>query len=116
MKVRDWTFKAMLGSALACSLNAAPSAAQDGPPPTLRVGSSSETVRIDGVLDEPEWAAADSIDGLTETDPTEGAAPTGRTVVRVLAGARAIVVGILRSDEQSHRRRARMAARHASAF
>ena len=61
-------------------------------------GSLSDTVRIDGVLDEPEWAAADSIGRLTQIDPTEGAPPTGRTIVRVLADAKAIVIGIVCED------------------
>jgi hypothetical protein len=98
VSVRRWTSAAVLGSTLACSLNASTSAAQDGPPPTLRVGSFSDAVRVDGVLDEPEWSAADSIDDFTQTGPAEGAPATGRTVVRVLAGAKAIMVGILCED------------------
>jgi hypothetical protein len=87
----------MLGSALAWTLNAVPSAAQEGPPPALRV---SDAMRIDGVLDEPEWATADSIGGLTQSDPTEGGSPTGRTIVRVLAGAKAIMIGIMCDDPE----------------
>lgn len=95
MSVRRWAATAVLGPALACALNASTSAAQDGPPPTLRVGSLSDGARIDGLLDEPEWRTADSIDALTQTDPAEGAPATARTIVRVLAGAKAIMVGIV---------------------
>ena len=49
----------------------------------------------DGVLDEPEWASADAVDGFIQAEPFEGAAPTGRTIVRVLAGSKAIVIGIV---------------------
>lgn len=87
-----------MGSMLTSALNAATNAAQDGAPPSLRAGSLSEVVRIDGRLDEPEWSAADATDAFRQSDPSEGAAPTGRTVVRVLASAKAIVVGILCED------------------
>jgi hypothetical protein len=53
---------------------------------------------VDGVLNEPAWQTADSIDAFTQTDPDEGAAPAGRTVVRVLASSKAIVIGIICED------------------
>ena len=83
---------------LALVLDAGVIAEQADVPPTLRVGSLPAPVHIDGVLDEREWAAAESVDRFTQTDPSEGAAPTGRTVVRVLAGAKAIIVGIVCED------------------
>lgn len=69
-------------------------AAQDNRAPVLRAGALPPDVRIDGHLDEHAWSAADVADAFTQTDPTEGAPPTGRTVVRVLAGAKALVIGI----------------------
>jgi hypothetical protein len=51
-------------------------------------------LRLDGLLDDPAWAAADSIGDLTQIEPKEGAAPSGRTVVRVLTGAGEIVFGV----------------------
>jgi hypothetical protein len=39
-----------------------------------------------------------SIDGFTQTDPAEGAPPGGRTVVKVLAGPKALVIGIVCDD------------------
>jgi hypothetical protein len=51
-------------------------------------------VSLDGLLDERTWEAADSIPNLTAIEPVEGAAPRGRTVVRVLAGPHALVLGI----------------------
>ncbi len=49
---------------------------------------------IDGRLDEPDWTTAQVIDVFTQADPREGAPASARTTVRVLAGPRAIVVGI----------------------
>jgi len=40
------------------------------------------------------WLEADSLVGLTETEPAQGAVPKGRTVVRVLVDARGLVIGI----------------------
>lgn len=50
--------------------------------------------RLDGLLDEPAWSAADSIASLTEIEPREGRTPAGRTIVRVLVDERALVFGI----------------------
>lgn len=78
--------------------NPSPSFAQNNGPPTLAAGVLSDSVRVDGRLDEAEWSAAPASDGFTQTDPSEGAPPTGRTTVRVLAGHTAIVVGIQCED------------------
>lgn len=61
---------------------------------SLRAGALSSGVRVDGVLDEPDWRAADSIPNLTQIEPREGVEPTGRTVVRVVANADALLFGI----------------------
>jgi hypothetical protein len=51
-------------------------------------------VRLDGILDEPAWASADSIASLTQTEPREGSAGTARTVVKVIATDEALVIGV----------------------
>ncbi|MEJ2678384.1 MAG: DUF5916 domain-containing protein, partial [Gemmatimonadota bacterium] len=66
--------------------------------PTLRASALPPDLRLDGRLAEPAWAAADSIAGLTQVEPEEGGRPTSRTVVRVLASADALVVGIVAYD------------------
>lgn len=66
--------------------------------PALRAGVLTGPLRLDGRLDEPAWAAADSITNLTQIEPVEGARPMGRTVVRVLADADAVVIGIRCDD------------------
>ncbi|MFQ5537173.1 MAG: hypothetical protein ACE5GJ_06940 [Gemmatimonadota bacterium] len=75
-----------------------PAFAQEASVPTLRVGRLDGPIKLDGILDEPAWAHADSIPDLTMTEPVEGATPTGRTVVRVLANRQELVVGIVAYD------------------
>ena len=74
----------------------APSRASGQEPaaPTLQVAALQAGHRIDGVLDEPAWASAPTIEAFTQTDPAEGAPPSARTTVRVLADARTLVIGI----------------------
>lgn len=50
------------------------------------------------MLDEGEWTQANAVDAFTQTDPVEGALPSGRTIVRVLAGSKALVIGIICDD------------------
>ena len=68
--------------------------------PALRAGALESTHRIDGLLDEPAWATAEVIDVFTQADPREGEPASARTVVRVLAGPKAL----------RHRHRLRTAA------
>ena len=49
---------------------------------------------IDGHLTEAAWQSAESIDDFRQTDPVEGAAPTARTRVQVLADSKSLVIGI----------------------
>jgi hypothetical protein len=58
---------------------------------------------MDGRLDESAWALGDSIATLTQTEPAEGAAPIGRTVVRVLADGAGLVFGIRADDAEPSR-------------
>jgi len=76
----------------------APVLAQESQPPALAVGSLPDDLTVDGALNEPAWDAATAADGFTQTDPSEGAAPFARTSVRVLAGPRAIAIGIVCDD------------------
>lgn len=66
--------------------------------PSLRAAPVAGALLIDGRLDEPAWAGADSTDALTQVEPLQGAAPSGRTVVRVLATADAVVFGVRADD------------------
>ncbi len=68
--------------------------AQTAPPPELRAGTLDAAHSIDGRLDEVAWASAGVIDAFTQADPREGAPASARTTVRVLAGPKALVIGI----------------------
>jgi len=74
-----------------------------GARPQLRVAASTVALRIAGLLDEPAWASADSIANLTQIEPAEGRAPTGVTVVRVLAAGDALIIGIRADDPEPSR-------------
>jgi len=60
----------------------------------LRAGVTNGGIRLDGVLNESAWATTDSIANLTQVEPVEGAAPAGRTVVRVLMGSEVLIIGV----------------------
>lgn len=60
----------------------------------LRAAPLAEALVIDGVLDEPAWLNAEAAADFLQADPIEGAPPSGITRVRVLAGPKAIVIGI----------------------
>ncbi len=67
-------------------------------PASLRAGRLTDGIRLDGRLDEAAWSTADSIADLVQVEPTQGAAPSMRTVVRVLAAPDALVIGIRADD------------------
>jgi hypothetical protein len=95
---------AFVGLFLAAFLVAAPApSAQEPAAPALRAGALPESFKIDGALTEPAWAAAATAEGFLQTDPVEGAPATGRTVVRVLAGPKALVIGIVCEDPEPAR-------------
>jgi hypothetical protein len=68
--------------------------AQEPAPPALRAGAMAAGIEVNGVLDEESWVAAELVDAFAQTEPAEGAPPSARTAVRVIAGARALVIGI----------------------
>ena len=74
--------------------------AQTTEPPRLRAKPLAENITIDGVLNEPAWASADRADKFAQADPVEGAAPSARTVVQVLANTTTIVIGITCDDPE----------------
>lgn len=68
--------------------------AQDARDHRVRAGALTGRITIDGVLDEPAWAGAEVADDFTQADPDEGAPASGATRVRLLAGPKAVVIGI----------------------
>jgi hypothetical protein len=84
-----------LAGYMALLLASGAAAAQTNGPPQLRVGVlPTAGIIVDGALDEAAWQGADVIDAFTQAEPSEGAPPTTRTMVRVLAGSKALVIGI----------------------
>ena len=71
--------------------------------PAVRLAQTTDRIRVDGQLTEPAWTTADSIAGLTQVEPNEGVAPTMRTVVRVIATADAIIIGVRADDPEPSR-------------
>jgi hypothetical protein len=85
-------------------LVAAAAPAQDGP--HLRSRFRRGVLRIDGALDEADWAEAHRGTGFIERVPTPRAVPSARTEVRVLHDRDALYVGItsyLDEDEPAPR-------------
>jgi hypothetical protein len=66
--------------------------------PSLAAAPLAGAIRLDGVLDEPAWTQAPAITNLTMSEPTPGAAPAGRTVVRVVADRKVLVIGVRCDD------------------
>ena len=71
--------------------------------PRVRIDVLRSTIRLDGMLDEPVWATADSIANLVQVEPGEGVPPSARTVVRVLTTGETIVFGIRADDPEPNR-------------
>jgi hypothetical protein len=71
--------------------------------PSLQVGALSGSLRLDGVLDEPDWSAAPAAAGLTMVEPRQGSVATALTTVKVLAGPKALVFGIRCQDPEPSR-------------
>jgi hypothetical protein len=69
-------------------------AAAQSTTPSLRVAALPATIAIDGQLTEAAWQSADAIDDFRQTDPAEGAPPSARTRVQVLADRHSIVIGV----------------------
>jgi hypothetical protein len=54
-------------------------------------------------MDEPAWVAADSLAQLTQIEPNEGTTAASRTVVRVLADAGTLIIGVRADDPEPDR-------------
>src|SRR5262245_60663054 len=75
-----------------------PATAQEAQPPVLQVGTLPDALNVDGVLDEHAWMSAPVTDAFAQSEPAEGSMPSARTTVRVLAGAKALAIGIVCED------------------
>ncbi|NJD11258.1 MAG: carbohydrate binding family 9 domain-containing protein [Gemmatimonadetes bacterium] len=66
---------------------------------------TASPVRLDGRLDEADWANAPPITAFTQNDPQEGAPVSERTVVRLLYDGAALYVGAWLADREPVSRR-----------
>ncbi|MBT8211127.1 MAG: hypothetical protein KJP14_11430, partial [Eudoraea sp.] len=85
--------------ALVISLYALTATCQVMERPTLAAGVVEGDVRIDGLLDEPSWAKAPVLDSFLTTVPVEKGQPSARTLVRVLADEKFLIIGIDCQDQ-----------------
>jgi len=69
---------------------------------TIRATAIPTAVTLDGRLDEPFWATADSIDDFRQREPIEGSPATERTVVKVAHDADALYI-VVRCYDSSMR-------------
>jgi hypothetical protein len=68
------------------------------PLPAVRAVRLTETIHLDGILDEAAWAQATPATEFIQMDPLEGQPVTERTEVRVLFDDEAIYVGAMLYD------------------
>jgi hypothetical protein len=77
---------------------AAPPQAASADRPSARAVRITAPIRVDGVLDEPAWAAAQPVGPLVQSVPNENSPATESTEIRVLYTASTLYVGILCRD------------------
>ncbi len=58
----------------------------------------SATLRVDGLLDEPEWNLAAPSPDFIQVEPMQGQAPNQRTVARILFNRQFLYIGIVAYD------------------
>ena len=75
----------------------------DAPSPVPALRFATAALRLDGRLDEADWARADSITDFTQRDPAEGQPGTERTVVRFLAAREGLWIGVWAYEEHADR-------------
>ncbi len=68
--------------------------AQETTRPSMAAGSVSGPIKLDGLLNEPDWQNAPLNAEFKTIVPVENGTPSGRTEVRVLTHPRFLVIGI----------------------
>lgn len=80
---------------------------------TIRATAIGTAVTLDGRLDEPFWASADSVDDLRQREPLEGSPATERTVIKVVHDAHALYIAVRCHDSNTRGVRASQLRRDA---
>src|ERR1700681_4250491 len=91
-KVFTALFLALSGAGAASTL-AQQSPQRSETRPVLHAVRATGQIRVDGVLDEPDWERAIVARDFTQSYPAPGAAPLDSTLVRVLYDDDALYVG-----------------------
>jgi len=100
---------ALLGFVAAVlALHASPAQALEEPasgrsPAPARATRIAGGIRLDGVLDEPEWRLAEPIDSFTQRFPAEGAPASQATRVRILYDDERLYIGADLEDREPDR-------------
>ena len=82
--------------------------------PVLHAVPLLDPVHVEGILDEPAWAAAPPAAGFIQNDPNQGEPASEPTEVRVLIGDDAIYIGARMYDREPHLIRSALARRDES--
>jgi hypothetical protein len=91
--LRDMFRSPVSWAALCLGLLVQTAAAQRPVERVPRVRTIQTNIRLDGILDEADWALADSIWEFRQKEPVENGDPSERTVVRLLATPDGLAVG-----------------------
>jgi len=67
--------------------------------PAISSVVAGQAIRVDGWLNEEDWARADSINGLFMVEPVVNGTPTFRTVVKILVSPKNIYLGVICFDD-----------------
>jgi hypothetical protein len=78
-------------------------AAQEPDHPSVALPLVQGPIRIDGILDEPDWQAAGVIPDLTQQSPVPGGTTPYHTEVRVLTDGATIYIGVRCDDPEPGR-------------
>lgn len=62
--------------------------------PSLKAGKLLGEIKIDGLLNEPDWENAPILDEFLTTEPSEKGIPSSPTIVRVIANEKSVIIGI----------------------
>ncbi len=68
--------------------------------PSIAGISTSQPIRVDGILDEEVWGSADSITSLFMVEPVVNGTPSFQTVVKILMTPKNIYLGITCYDDE----------------
>src|SRR5947207_15137635 len=80
-----------------------PAAAQDLARLEVTLGRTAGPIRLDGLLDEPDWKAAGLIPDLTQQSPVPGGPTPYHTEVRLLTDGATIYIGVRCADPEPGR-------------